>query len=218
MAASDLGKLAEAIIVTAEVMGHELPVRAAEAMARELLALPPRGVATALKRCQRELAGRLTLAAILQRVEDGHPGPEEAWALCQPARDENNTVVWTDEIAGAFFVAKALLDEGDQVAGRMAFLENYREALRRARAESKPVRFFVSPGHDKSGRYTAVLDAAERRLIPTSYAREFLGGNELAERRLRAIEGKRDDIALSPPDAQALAALIAKAAPKKVVS
>lgn len=208
--------LAAALIVTAEVMGSELSTTAAKAMVRELESYPPGAVASALKRCQRELGGRLTLAAILQRIDDGWPAPEAAWALCQPARDESNTVVWTDEIAQAFGIARELLKQGDHVAARMAFLEDYRESLRAARAESRLPRWWASLGHDRAGRASVVLDAVERRQLTADYARELVAGNALAETRLRRLEGRKDDVALQPPDATAIAALVAQAAPKRL--
>lgn len=156
---SSLEKLYQAVVVTAEVVGHEVSPAAAREMARELLSYPEAQVAGALGRCKRELSGRLTLAAIIQRIDDGHLGVEEAWALIP--RDEDATVVWTDEIAEAYGVCRDLL-ETDQVAARMAFKESYLRALTAARAERRPAVWNVSAGHDPAQRVSAIKQAVER--------------------------------------------------------
>jgi len=143
-----LRSIAQAVIVTAEVMGHELSPRAGEAMALELAAYPPVGVHNALRRCTRELSGKLTLAAIVQRIDDGHPSREEA-----------RTLVWTDEMSEAFGAARPLLIEGDAVAARMAFLACYDRLLRESRDQKRTARWAASLGHDPDDR-AAVLTAA----------------------------------------------------------
>lgn len=168
---SSLEKLYQAVVVTAEVIGHEISPAAAREMARELLSYPEATVAAALNRCKRELSGRLTLAAILQRIDDGHLGVEEAWALVP--RNEDDTVVWTDEIADAYQVCRSLL-ESDHVAARMAFKESYLRALAVARAESKPARWWVSPGHDQSGRVSAVKQALDAGRITAGEAQHHV--------------------------------------------
>ena len=159
MANGKLRSIAQAVIVTAEVMGHELSPRAGEAMALELAAYPPVGVHNALRRCTRELSGKLTLAAIVQRIDDGHPSREEAWSMCQAARDEARTLVWTDEMSEAFGAARPLLIEGDAVAARMAFLACYDRLLRESRDQKRTARWAASLGHDPDDR-AAVLTAA----------------------------------------------------------
>lgn len=186
-------ELAKAVIVTAEVMGYELSPAAAEAMADELSSHPPDGVAAALRRCQRELTGRLTLAAILQRIDDGHLGPEEAWSLCP--RGEDATVVWTDEIAEAYGTARPLLASGDEVAARMAFRETYTRLLQEARTERRRAKWSPSFGHSLSGRSEPIVAAVERGRLPVEYARTVvypgLPGFDRFEKRLAACETKR---------------------------
>lgn len=182
-------ELAKALIVVAEVIGHELSPAASKMMAGELWGLPSAALSVALKRCQREVTGRLTLAAILSRVDDGWPEPETAWALALPARNESATVVWTDEIAAAFGVASELLETGDRVAARLAFLESYRPALATARAQKLEPKWWATLGSDPGSRARALLDAAERRRLPTEYVRGLVGGDLEADRRLRALEG-----------------------------
>jgi hypothetical protein len=111
---------------TAEVMGTQLQSAALMLMAEDLSEYPLSATLAAIKRCRRELNGRLTLAVILERVQaaDGIPGAEEAWALM--SRPEDDTVVITEQMGEAMQIAGPLLKDGDRVAARMAFKEAYR--------------------------------------------------------------------------------------------
>ena len=86
-------ELLQAIAVTAELTATELSKDAARALADDLDGYPVHAVLNALRACRRELTGRLTLAAVIQRIEDGRPGPEEALAHCSPLLgDESRSV------------------------------------------------------------------------------------------------------------------------------
>ena len=74
-------KLNEAIAVTAELTGTVLSKVAAQVMAEDLARYPEAQVMGALTRCRRELKGRLTIADVISRLDDGRPGVEEAWAM-----------------------------------------------------------------------------------------------------------------------------------------
>ncbi|CNI91284.1 hypothetical protein [Yersinia enterocolitica] len=56
----------------------------------------------------------------------------EAWALALPAQDEANTVVWTNEIAQAWSIAQPIMQEGDKVGARMAFIAAYERLTKAA--------------------------------------------------------------------------------------
>lgn len=151
--------LLEAIAVTAELTGTELSAPAAKVMADDLAQYPERQVLMALVRCRRELRSRLTIADVVARLDDGRPGPEEAWAAIP--KDEHASTVWTDEMRVAFGASAPLIAAGDLVAARMAFLEVYRAELARARSEGRPVRWEISLGWDPRHR-EAILDEAVR--------------------------------------------------------
>jgi hypothetical protein len=141
MTSDQIAQLALAITATAEVLGQTLTADAAEMMADDLSEYPVPVVASALKSCRRELSGKLTLAAILQRVQaaDGRPGKDEAWAIAIATSDEFETVVLTDEIQLALAAAKPVLDAGDKIGARMAFISAYERLVSQAREEAKPV-------------------------------------------------------------------------------
>lgn len=92
-------------------------------------------------------------ADILAQIEglaadDGRPGPEEAWACALRSADENNTVVWTDEMAQAWAVASSVYAEGDEVGARMAFKETYNRLVDAARRARRAPSWAASLGFD----------------------------------------------------------------------
>lgn len=144
----------EALAVTAELTGTLLSAVGARVMADDLAPYPENQVLGALARCRKELKGRMTVADVIQRLDDGRPGPEEAWSMLP--QDERATLVWTEEMSGAWGVAIPLLQEGDRIAARMAFLESYRTRVQRARDAGAEVKWTVSIGHDAEGRAMAL--------------------------------------------------------------
>ncbi len=150
-------ELAKAVAVTAELTGTNLSETAIQVMLDDLSRYPEVQVMGALTRCRRELKGRLTIADVISRLDDGRPGVEEAWAMLP--KDEQTTAVWTVEMSQAGAVVHDLLDRGDEVAARMAFKEAYAKACQAARDRGEPVSWSASLGWDKGGR-ESVLKAA----------------------------------------------------------
>jgi len=165
--------LMQALAVTAELTGTaDMSEAAARLMADDLLAYPLSQVLAALTRCRRELKGRLTLAAILERLDDGRPGPQEAWAMIP--QDEAGSAVWTDEMALAFGAAQPLMVLGQTIAARQAFLECYERECATARGNRKPVRWTPSLGHDPMQRARALETAVRLGRIAQSQAAALL--------------------------------------------
>jgi hypothetical protein len=122
----------------------------------DLEAYPEAALSAALDRCRAEVRGRLTPADITQRIDDGRPGPEQAWALLP--KDEDCSVCWTDEMRVAFGVCCSLIGS-DMVAARMAFLEAYRGEVQKAKSQGTPVNWQISLGHRKSEREDCIRNA-----------------------------------------------------------
>ena len=120
-----LTDLVQALTVTAEVTGYPLSEAALDVMVQDLIDYPEPQVVQALRLCRRECKGRLTLRDILERMDDGRPGPEAAWAQVLWLKDERKSAVWCEEMRAAWAVALPLLDSGDEIAARMAFKETY---------------------------------------------------------------------------------------------
>lgn len=156
--------LVRALAVTAELTGALLSQEAARMMLADLEGFDERAVLTALHRCRLELRGHLTIGAILDRLDDGHPGPETAWAMVAELT-EDDTVVWTAEIAESYGLVRGL---DDRVAARMAFLEQYRHKLAAARAAQRPPDWTLSLGMDPTKREGPIRAAvAQGRLSDT---------------------------------------------------
>lgn len=157
---------------TAELMGADLSKAAAAVLVEDLAEFPYDQVVAALRRCRREAKGRLTVEAVLSRIDDGRPGPEEAWTML-PA-DEHQSVVWNEEIARAYGAVHALVAEDRLIEARMAFKEIYARLLSEARSDGRPPRWVLSPGRDPEGRKEAVRTALERGRLTQERALELL--------------------------------------------
>lgn len=172
--------LISAITATAEVMGTELKPTSLMLMADDLSEYPLNDVLNAIKRCRKELSGRLTLAAIIERIQssDGMPGAEEAWAIV--SRPESETFVMTEQMADAMGLARPLL-EFDRIAARMAFKDAYARIVQDARDKGLKPNWFVSIGHDKQGRAGPIAEAIRHGKLGVDHAISLMGPDERAE-------------------------------------
>lgn len=161
-------ELIRACAVTAELLGTSMSEIAAEVFAQDLARYPLQQVLGALARCRREVKGRLTLSDVISRLDDGRPGPEEAWAMIP--QEEGRSGVWTEEMQRAFGVCYRLLNEGDTVGTRMAFKETYQREVQAARDRREPVKWTATLGHDKAGRDEAQHEAKNRNLLAQGFA------------------------------------------------
>ena len=87
-------RIARGLAMTAEICGSSLSEGAIAIMAEELASYEEEEVSQALKRVMREHRGRLSLAAIIECLDNGH-GVEAAWELAVRSRiwDEDVTLV-----------------------------------------------------------------------------------------------------------------------------
>jgi len=157
--------LVKGLMATAEVIGDQLRPTAAAYMVQDLSCYSMAVLERALAGCRRELKGRLSLAAVLERIDDGHPAPNEAWAVAIQAADERNTVVWTTLTQQAWNTALPLVQAGDKIAARPAFLETYARLLKDARAARLPASYTPSLGFDLTSRNAALTDAVSKGLL-----------------------------------------------------
>lgn len=118
----------------------------------------------ALKRCQLEVKGLLSLADIIARIPDGRPPVAVAYA--QVSGSEADTFITTDEVLAAWGAAQRT--DGDKFAQKQAFDSAYREICAQNRINGIFPRQIVSIGQDRA-RAEAVIRAAvkEGTLQPT---------------------------------------------------
>lgn len=178
----DQAELAMAICATAETLGQTISPNAAQMMAEDLAEHTIEVIANALRSCRRELSGRLTLGAILQRIQaaDGRPGKDEAWSIAMAASDEFDTVVLTPEIRQAMSASGPILEAGDKVGARMAFLSAYERLVSSARAEGLPLKWEVSLGYDQARRVQAIESAVRSQLISQDAGTKYLADLRIA--------------------------------------
>lgn len=166
-------EILQALGVVCELTGTKLSEAATRVFADDLSLYPEEQVLGALARCRKEIRGRLTLTDVISRLDDGRPGPEEAWAIISSAlADERITVVWTEEMALASGPARAIIE--DRVAARMAFLESYRRLVQLARDDGEPVRWSQSLGYDVHARAGPLLEAVRLGRLPESHVAKLL--------------------------------------------
>lgn len=182
LSSDEKSQLVDALCVTAEAMGTTLSAGAAKMMVDDLSMFRVGDLVTALRACRHEVTGRLTLAAIMQRVQaaDGRPGKDEAWSIALASNDEFDTVVMTEEILLAMVAAQPILSLGDKVGARMAFMSAYERLVSDARQQFKPTQWSVSIGFDPQRRVMAIeqavlmkrltSDAANQNLISLAHA------------------------------------------------
>lgn len=115
---------------------------------------------------------------------DGRPGADAAWAKCPFSEQE--TAVWTEETAAAFFdAAYALLP--DKIAARMAFKDAYEKLVTEARRQRKPVKWTVSLGQDAGAREAVLIEAARLGRVSREYVAGLLPHREIPAPEISAL-------------------------------
>jgi len=114
------------------------------------------------------------IAAVLQkgdkaegRARPRRLGGNEAWAIAMTCVDERKTVVWTNEIASAWDIARPVLDMGDKVGARMAFLESYDRITKTNEHADITPKIEISYGWDASSRANALKSDTAQMLLAT---------------------------------------------------
>ena len=189
----------ESLAVTIELCGGSSWSKAAvAAVCVQLRAYPVTAVLAALHRCQLEVSGRLSLASIIDRIDDGRPTADEAWAQVG-TNDESRTIVSTDEAMASTREIGSLLTD-DPVAARMAFKDAYKRIVTENKARGISASWFASLGHDPGGRAAPIMQAVERGRLSDEVARNLLGHHypakalpgaqavdQLGQKRVRAL-------------------------------
>ncbi|MGJ8515078.1 hypothetical protein [Carnimonas bestiolae] len=211
MNAEQCNQCADTIYATAEILGHELKPQAVRLMVKDLRQYEASEVSNALSRCRAELKGKLSLQAILERMPSANafPSPNEAWAIALSAQDENDTVIWTDEIAEAMGAARPILDGGDKVGARMAFIEKYARLVDTAKSSNRSPKWQASLGNDPARRQSVLDEGVRKGLLPQHHAENLIEPpkkaveTEESKASVRKIIGMLRDIVTSNDEAKA---------------
>lgn len=172
-------KIMQAIAVTAELTGTQLSGDAMYVMAEDLLAYPLDKVLIALERCRRELKGRLTQAAILERIDDGWQSAEEAFnTLVAGWESEHLSILTTHTAMHAAESASALFNIGDKYRAGLAFKTAYERIVSEKKAKGIQPDWYVSAGLDKEQLAQLVTEAAATGKITNDYALALLPAGE----------------------------------------
>lgn len=155
-------RLIKAIAVSFELTGTQLSDEAMEFVISALDTYPPDAVRKALERCVTTVTSKMSLAKIIEQIDDGRPGAQEAWAMLP--KSEGESAAMTDDMTEAWDIVRDLL-ETDRIAARKSFIEAYQRILLEARSEGRPVKWFLSAGQDPAGRERAARDAVKRGLL-----------------------------------------------------
>lgn len=199
----------QALTVCAELTGTQLSEAAFDVMVDDLMAYEAQSVLAALNRCRRELTGRLTLAAVLQRLDTGLPSADEAFGmLVEGWRNEALTVV-VPAIAmrAAGNGAQELYFCGDKTGARMAFKGAYERLA--ANVQGKAA-WFVSAGNDRDQRSAAVMAAVKAGRLEQEQAAAYLPSEAVEERlmltenRTLTLEEKQNALLIQQAAMQAL--------------
>jgi hypothetical protein len=176
----DMDWLVDLLVTMAELAGQQMSAIAAALLAEDLAHYPRPVLSVALHRVRTEHVGRLTLKAIIDRIDEvkGRPESDEAWATVLRSFDERDTVAWNEEMIQAALVARVVFDRGDKFGARMAFKNAYERLVREAREQGRMPVVTVSEGWDLQRRAAAIEQAVKLGHISQSQAADFLPAPE----------------------------------------
>lgn len=178
----EIAELSGAVCATAEAMGQTISAAGAQLIAEDLAGYEGAVIIAALRACRREPNGKLCLGMVLKNIHaaDGRPGKDEAWSIALSASDEYETVVLTAEIRQAMSASTPILEAGDKVGARMAFMSAYERLVSFARAEDRPAKWEVSLGYDSARRVVAIESAVRSQLISHETGNQYLADLRIA--------------------------------------
>lgn len=189
---NELIKINKALAVTAEICGTDLSETAVQVMIKRLSGYAFDSVQNALKKCMDEVTGRLTLAHIKQRLDDGRPSPEIAWS--QVPKHEQDSMVMTSEQNQALCCVSAMIDQGELIPARMAFIEKYKQLVAESRSNDLPVSYEMQMGWNEQGRFDAVQVAIQSGMIKKIQAVRLLPEFEHEIMDIPLLESQKDQV------------------------
>jgi hypothetical protein len=185
------------VSVLAVMFGVDVTEELFEMYTEHLADIPKEQLQQAFWKASRDLKffpkiAELRELALLRALNDGRPGPEEAWArMPKGNRMEDDSVVWCEEERVAYGACRSLLLDGDRIGARLAFKERYEKELAEARSHGRPVQWTMSVGYDMEHRLAALATAVQEKRMTLESALDFVSGE------------RRNDFAQMLPSAEA---------------
>lgn len=146
--------LLEDLRVTLEICDRVLSDRAQFVFVEALQGYPEAQVMAALARCRKEFKGTLTPRDVIDRLDDGRPSADEAWAMVP--KNERDSAIWSDEMAHGWSIAEPAWMNGDRVGAHRAFRDAYTDAVYRNRDQRRPTNWTVTLGDDRQQAFNVI--------------------------------------------------------------
>lgn len=170
---------------TAGLTGTELNDIALEAFVHTLMPYPVKMVAGACERVAKEATGRLTLAAIMRRLNGGYRSVEDAYAQMSAAREDEPLITCAAELNAWFDTGAAtLFANRDNFAARKAFEDRYLALVHERMAAGAAPDWRISAAYagygGQSREHVATLNAeAQEKLTQLQAQTALLWRDEL---------------------------------------
>jgi len=171
MKPSEDPSLLAVVKATGEIYGKQVSQAAALMFLADLENYSSAQIMIALSKCRKELKFFPSVAEVVSRIDDGRPGIEEAWAMLP--KSEQDSIVWTDEMAEANALCRDLMIS-DPIAARMAFKETYARLVSVSRDKGTSVNWTPSLGLDPRGRESVLLHAISKNRLTQAQVEKLL--------------------------------------------
>jgi len=195
----------KALAIAAELTNTNWSEPAIKTVLYKLKDYDSKKVVGAIESAIETIKGRLTLAAIMERLPDplGYRTPEVSWGtVSRLLSSEDNTGFLCDQEFSAMGACIDLYLDGDKIAARMAYLESYKTMLADVKVAKIPAAFRISPGRDPHQREAAIKEALANGLIGQDkaalllphYSKKELKGEVIAinSEGIKALEDARN--------------------------
>jgi hypothetical protein len=189
-----LSKTTMALGATFEARGQQVTPNALKIMAQDLADYDLDVIEIALTRCRKEIKGWVSIADIIELIDqqDGRPSVEEAWNLALIGQSNTETVVWTNEVSEALGDCAEILAAGDKVGARMAFKSAYDRIVSQNRREGIHAKWYASLGSDISKRSLSLTRAVELGRLTQDRANNLLPNMRQPETDMsKLLEGSK---------------------------
>lgn len=134
------------LAVILEMSGQSMSTEAMVMIADELSQFDYNAVQNAMRKCARECKYKITLAEIIDRIDDGRPSPEKAWQEVQHLTEDDAKVLTTEQNQAFCMVSTSLID-GDtsaRITAKQTFMQEYKRLCQESRDQGKPVQYFLA--------------------------------------------------------------------------